>query len=940
MSLTAGTRLGPYEIVSAIGAGGMGEVYRATDSNLKRSVAIKVLPAAVAGDGDRLARFQREAEVLAALNHPNIAAIYGLEKTADVTALVMELVEGDDLSALINRGYPEAESGSSRLRDTDARQARESHQPSAPGVGPRRHEGSRAPRGLSIEDALPIARQIADALEAAHEQGIIHRDLKPANIKVRPDGTVKVLDFGLAKAMGAPGPEDPGLQGSTDAANSPTLTARATQMGMILGTAAYMAPEQAKGRSVDKRADIWAFGVVLFEMLTGQRAFKGDDVSETLASVLKDVPDFAALPASTPPRLRALIERCLERDIKLRLRDIGEARILLSNPLEPAASLATSRASASSRWPWVVAAASAFAAATLAVGTFAGWWSLAREVAPQVVHLDVDFGGSLTVQDTVGISPDGQRVAFIGADENGKRHLAIRPLNETTVTRLRPIEGEITDVAPPFFSPDSQWIGYVSEGQLMKIAVAGGPATRIAGGIVTNSGQGRWGAEEILVPAFAGMIRVSIKDGTSTATPYQVAAFLQDGRTILTSGLYSARAIATVAPGDATPRPVTKLEGKFARYVPTGYLVYIDENDVLQAIAFDVNRMETSGDPLPLMERVSWFDVSDTGTLIFTRTAIDPGRTIDWFDETGRRETIVKAPGTYGSPRLSPDGAHLAFGVADRAKRSVSIHHLDRGIARPLAPAEATVSDPLWMPGGRHILYRGPAGIWIARTDGSGAPRRLIEISGVPDAISPDGRSLAVTINGASTKRDIVRVPLSGEPDALQAGTPEPLLAGPADEINPVYSPDGKWLAYSSDQSGEFQVYVLAVGDAQSRWQVSSVQGLQAFLPRWAPQSRQLFFKGIARQGLLASTPLFVASYSVAGNAFVPGAVKPFGGSVVLSPLGASPIYDVAPGGRRVVGLLLEPRAAPAPSRPTFGVMLNAFSEIQTRADGPGLSRR
>ena len=885
MSLAAGTRLGPYEIVAAIGAGGMGEVYRALDSNLKRFVAIKVLPAAVAGDGDRLARFQREAEVLAALNHPNIAAIHGLEKTPDCTALVMELVEGEDLSAHIARG------------------------------------------AMPVTDALPIARQIADALEAAHESGIIHRDLKPANVKVRADGTVKVLDFGLAKAM------DPNTSAATaDAANSPTLTARATQMGMIIGTAAYMAPEQAKGRSVDKRADIWAFGVVLFEMLTGQRAFKGDDVSETLASVIRDTPDSSALPASTPPRLRALVERCLERDIRLRLRDIGEARILLANPLEPPASHATNQPSASNRWPWVVAAASVLALATFALGTFAGWWGVARDIAPPVVHLDADFGGGLTLQSEVSISPDGQRVAFFGADDSGQRHLAIRQLNEPTVTRLRPIEGEITAIAPPFFSPDSQWIAYVTGGQLMKIAVTGGPPTRIAGPLVTSSRPGRWGADEILVPAFAGMVRVSIKDGAATATPFPMASFLPDGRTMLISGWATApRALAVATPGDAIPRPVPRLRGKYARYLPIGYLVYIDESEVLQAVAFDVNRMEPTGDPLPLVEHVFWFDISDTGTLIFSRSTADPGRTIAWFDEAGRTETIVKEPGAYVAPRLSPDGARLAFSVVDRGKRSILVRDLDRGITRPLVSAEANVSDPLWMPDGRDILYRGSGGIWIMRSDGSGAPRRLLEIAGAPDAVSPDGRSLAVNIDGAGTKRDIVRVPLTGGPDALQAGTPEPLVVGPADELNPVYSPDGKWMAYSSDQSGEFQVYVLAVGDPRSRWQASSMPGLQGYLPRWAPQTQQLFFKGIARQVPLASTPVWVATYAVAGNAFVPGSVKPFGGTVAMDPLGASPIYDVAPGGRRVLGLLSEKRAA-EPPRELFGVMLNAFTEIQRRA--------
>ena len=397
MALSPGTRLGVYEVTTQIGAGGMGEVYRATDGNLKRSVAIKVLPASVAGDADRLARFQREAEVLAALNHPNIGAIYGLEKTPDVTALVMELVEGDDLSSRIARG------------------------------------------AIPIDEALPIARQIADALEAAHEQGIIHRDLKPANIKIRADGTVKVLDFGLAKAM------DPAGTSRVDAINSPTITAHATQMGMILGTAAYMAPEQAKGRSVDKRADIWAFGVVLYEMLTGRRAFEGDDVSEVLASVLKTDPDLSVLPADVPPSVRRLLRRCLQKDPRKRLSAIGDARLELDE-IEPAAPAVRATAVPGRRsivatlWP-------AVAGIVFTAAVAAALWP--RPVGPptEIVRLSVNLPESASFTSpriaTVSIpqfalAPDGRSLAFVAARPALKPTLWLRHLDDV---EARPVPG-------------------------------------------------------------------------------------------------------------------------------------------------------------------------------------------------------------------------------------------------------------------------------------------------------------------------------------------------------------------------------------------------------------------------------------------------------------------------------------------------------------------
>jgi serine/threonine protein kinase len=444
LALTPGTRLGPYDITAQIGAGGMGEVYRATDTNLDRVVALKVLPESFALDADRVARFTREAKTLAAVNHTNIAAIYGLEKAKDVTALVMELVEGEDLSAHIARG------------------------------------------AMPLADALPIARQIADALEAAHGQGIIHRDLKPANIKVRPDGTVKVLDFGLAKAMDPAGPS------SADAMNSPTLTARATQMGMIIGTAAYMAPEQARGRTVDRRADIWAFGCVLFEMLTGQRAFPGEDITDTLAAVVRAEPDWRLIPAGLSPTLLAFLKRCLQKDPKQRIGDIHDVRLALDGAFEttaPPTPASPSRASGG-RVAWVVSTAAGLAVALLVVPAVRHLRETAPDQQSYRFQITPPAGTRFT---TFRLSPDGRYVAYIAAEGGAQGAAAgtlwIRALESLESRQIPGSEGSLY----PFWSPDSAVVGFFQTGKLKKVVVTGGPVQAICD--VVSARGGAWGPD-------------------------------------------------------------------------------------------------------------------------------------------------------------------------------------------------------------------------------------------------------------------------------------------------------------------------------------------------------------------------------------------------------------------------------------------------------------
>jgi eukaryotic-like serine/threonine-protein kinase len=564
LSLTPGTRLGPYEIACAIGAGGMGEVYRATDSRLKRSVAIKVLPTLVAGDADRLARFQREAEVLAALNHPNIAAIYGLERAADLTALVMEFVEGEDLSEIIARG------------------------------------------AIPLADALPMAKQIADALEAAHERGIIHRDLKPANIKLRADGTVKVLDFGLAKAM------DPAASSSGEAMNSPTLTARATQMGVILGTAAYMAPEQAKGKSVDKRADIWAFGVVLHEMLTGRRLFLADTIPETLADVMTRHVDLAALPGSTPRRVRDLLARCLEKDPKRRLRDIGEARIRLEEvisgaaeePARPGGPIAAATAGSRTRERLAWGAA---AACVLLAGVAVRW---ALRPVPRPPETRVDIVTPATAQPTsIALSPDGRQIVFVASDDKASR-LWLRSLSATKAQPLEGTEGAIF----PFWSPDSQSIGFFAGGALKRLDLGGGAAKTLAQ--ATNGAGGTWDADGVIVfaPSLTSpLMRVSATGGTAatamtTLAPQQYGHFhphvLPDGRLLFftggsadTSGIYLARLDGT------SP---TQLTSDFSSgvYASPGWLLWVRAGSLI-AQRLDEERPALTGEPVTLANGVA-----------------------------------------------------------------------------------------------------------------------------------------------------------------------------------------------------------------------------------------------------------------------------------------------------------------------------------------------
>jgi serine/threonine-protein kinase len=898
MSLTPGTRLGSYEIVSAIGAGGMGEVYRATDSHLKRSVAIKVLPAAMASDADRLGRFQREAEVLAALNHPNIAAIYGLEKTSDLTALVMELVEGEDLSAHIARG------------------------------------------AMPLADALPIAKQIGDALEAAHEQGIVHRDLKPANIKVRADGTVKVLDFGLAKAM------DPAGASSADAMNSPTLTARATQMGMILGTAAYMSPEQARGKAVDRRADIWAFGVVLYEMLTGQRAFEGEDISITLASVLKENVRWDALPADMPAPLGRLLRRCLEKDPKRRLSWIGEARLTLEDPsaLEPA--VASSSVAVASPvltaplWrralPWAVAGA---LGAGL-VASLLAWAPWRATPAPTPRKLLASIGTDAALSTTFGaaaiLSPDGTTLAFVAVPAKQARSaLFVRKLDELQATALSGTD----DAASPFFSPDGQWIAYFAGGQLKKVSATGGASIKLCdapggrGGawtdddtiIFTPEGTGP-NTRLMRVPAAGGATAVFGTLGTGAVTQRWPQA-LPDGRSLLytehsSTGNFDPANLVVAPLSGGAPKVVVH-GGYYGRYVGSpkrsegGHLIYMNQG-TLFAVRFDLDRLETVGSAVPAVEGITTnsgnyggaqLAVSSDGTMVYVPGAASSLATpIEWLTRDGKTSLLRAAKADWGNPRFSPDGQKLAIDIFDGKQHDVWVYELARDTLTQLTFDAAEDRNPVWTPDGRRIVFnsdRAKAGVynlyWV-NADGTGEVTRLTDSpnSQRPFSWHPSGKFLAFYENRAATSADLMMLPMEGDATrGWKPGTPTVFLSTPAAEVGPMFSPDGRFVAYFSTEAGggTFDVYVRPFPGPGGKWRISTTGGIY---PEWSATTHELLFANY-----LDPTPskIMAAPYVVVGDSFQVQTPKVWSPTSVQKASTTNSAYDLHPDGKRIAAV-------------------------------------
>ena len=811
MSLTPGTRLGPYEITAQIGVGGMGEVYRATDTKLDRDVAIKVLPASLADDPDRIARFQREAKTLASLNHPNIAAIHGLEDADGIKALVMELVEGPTLADRIAQG------------------------------------------AIPVDEALPIAKQIAEALEAAHEQGIIHRDLKPANIKVRPDGTVKVLDFGLAKALEPTGAMSPGMS-----QQAPTITTPAmTQAGMILGTAAYMSPEQARGKPVDKRSDIWAFGAVLFEMLSGRRAFEDEDVSMTLSKVLQREPDFDALPVVVPTHVRQTLRLCLRKPLKERVPDIGAVR-LADGAFETTAGAPSApmgvQAAPPSKLPWVAV----IVLAVIATGATA--WGLRPSPAGRMARFEIVPPASepleitQTLQD-LAISPDGTRIVYTATDS---RYLYVRALDQ-----IEPVElVGMGDTRNPFFSPDGTQVGFhVGAGfSLRRVSIQGGPPQTIVGDVGGNLLGASWGPDNTIVYATTsseGLMRVAAVGGEPTALTtveqsegpviHSWPEVLPDGRGVLfTAWSGSDETSQIVALNLETGEQEVLISGGTSpRYASSGHLLYAAAGSVW-AVPFDIDDLEVTGDSVPVLENVTTkltgaanFVLAQDGSLVYVSGGIGgPERTFVWVSRDGREEPVAAAPADYQEFTLSPDGTRVAVHIGG-GEEAVWIYDLVRDTSTRLTFESDEVPGffPTWTPDGTRVAF-GPPLSW-KRADGIGAVERLDDAGGrLPHAFSPDGTTLVFEERGTAGGAGLGVLTLEGDRTATL------VINGESQERNAALSPDGRWVAYNANETGlrRRQVYVRPFPDVDSgRWQVSTDGG---DWPVWNPAGGELFYRG------------------------------------------------------------------------------------------------
>ena len=864
MAILSGTRLGSYEVRSAIGAGGMGEVYQCHDTKLGRDVAIKVLPDAFAADPDRLARFQREAKMLAALNHPNIAAIYGLEEDGKRNFLVMELVPGETLQERISR------------------------------------DGA-----VPLEEALGMARQIAEALEAAHEKGIIHRDLKPANVKITPEGKIKVLDFGLAKAY------ESGTEGA-EIANSPTLSQAATMQGIILGTAAYMSPEQARGKNVDKRTDIWAFGVVLCELLTGERLFTGEDVTETLASVVKDQPDLSRVPL----KARRLLEHCLQKNPKKRLRDIGDVELLLEGAPGATSSAASSPPWMSAKVAWGVAGLLLIAVAALGFLQFrqkppAGAASVRFELTPP-------DNGTVSL---LAMSPDGSKLAMIVQGPDGQPAAWIRSLDSVDSRKLGGTEG----AGSLSWSPDSRYLAFSSGGKLKKIDVTGGAPEIICSYSPPFNGV-VWSKRDVIVfGTGSGLNRVSATGGdVAQLTQLDLKrgdigqggpVFLPDeqhfvyfiGGSSGRTGLYLGST--EEKPAQQDNRPLTESDST-PQYAPAaadgpGRLLFL-RGDTLMARPFDAQRLQFTGEAVRVADSVGTngaylglFSVSSNGILA-TSSGGSGNRQLVWYDRQGKALGNAGEPARRDEISLSPDGKSVAEGRVDaQGSWAVWVMDLARGASSRFTFESTGAGDAIWSPDGSQIIYAAGGGqsADIYRRSSNGATKEEVLFHSdslkTPLDWSSDGRWLLYAERGKDTGFDLWALPDPTGP-AGQERKPIPYLVTPFNEVQAKFSPDGKWVAYSSNESGTVEVYVRPFpASSGGKWLVSNGGGRQV---RWRPDGKELFY--VAPGGALMA-----AEVHVTATTFEVGAPKLLFRPQLLGGLGGGPStlwrYDISKDGQR-----------------------------------------
>jgi serine/threonine-protein kinase len=867
----------------------MGEVYRALDTKLRREVALKVLPTDLSGDPERLARFEREAQVLASLNNPNIAAVYGVENGA----IVMELVDGPGLEERL------------------------------------------AVARIPVHEAIAIARQIADALEAAHEKGVIHRDVKPANVKITSEGVVKVLDFGLAK----PAEESMAASGST---NSPTLTISPTRAGMILGTAAYMSPEQVRGAAVDKRSDTWAFGVVLYEMLTGKRLFAGESVSDILAGVLRAEPDWRSLPGDTPRRIRKLLQRCLAKDRKQRLQSIGEARIAIDAPEEEAQAPRKTW----HFWPWAVAVAAA-----VGIGA-AGWWQAVRPASLRpLIRLTAELGPGIAMDNrsVMALSPDGTRLIFTMRTPDGKGILAIRNLSDGQITPLAGTENGDS----PFFSPDNQWLGFFAPGRLKKVAAGGGAVVTVQE--LPSLRGAAWGDGYFVAAqgVATGLSRIPARGGTAvtlTEIDREKGEMAHRWPQLLPGGeaaLFSAYQLTAryddsnveVVSLKTKERKVVYHGGFFARYLPGGYLVFVHQNTLFGA-SFDLQHLRLSGEPQPLEQNISNqsdvganFAFSENGTFAYAEGSPQP-KSVFWMDSAGKLQPLLSEPRNYGWPRFSPDGQRLVFTVEDSpGRQDIWVRDLKRGTNSRLPAPAGSNRSPVWTRDGKNIFFNSwnssAPGVYGVRSDGTSEPKLLTKGNFSPNSTSPDGKWLAGYEPVSGTGVGLFKVPIQGDTEHIRLGPAEPFLVTPSLTIMPQFSPDGRWLAYTSSEPGKEGLWVRPASGAEGEWPLGNAGGRFGF-PVWSRNGHELYYLENGRR-------LMVVDYTAQGDSFVAGTPRPWTDKPLLN-LGSPPVYtyDVAPDGKRLAAVLY--RDGTADEKPITHVtfLLNFFDELRRRFPAGG----
>jgi serine/threonine-protein kinase len=899
MALVAGTKLGPYEVVALLGAGGMGEVYRARDTRLERTVAIKILPTQFSADPVRKRRFEREAKTISSLNHPHICVLHDIGSQDGVDYLVMECVEGETLAKKLEKGP------------------------------------------LPLQQVLKHGAQIADALDRAHRAGIVHRDLKPGNVMLTASGA-KLLDFGLAK------PATPVLTGATlTAATQPSPV---TQEGTVVGTFQYMSPEQIEGKELDGRSDIFSLGAVLYEMLTGQRAFLGKSQLSVASAILEKEPmPIGSLKPLTPPALDHAIRRCLMKEPERRWQSAAD----LADELHW---IGESGSQASVAGPSVTHSklrerlTQAAVLVLTVIAAIASWvaWRATRPAERPLVQLTAELGSDTALMRRFGgslaLSPDGKLLAAVVRGADGQVRLGIRRLDQSKLTLLPGTE----EARAPFFSADGQWIAFSAGTSLKKISAQGGVPVTLCD---ARSVGGSWGDDGSIVASLGvgvGLSRIPAAGGEPlalTKVDRDKGEFAHRWPQVLPG---SQAVLFTVYAGPLNTddydidvillksgeRKTVYHGGSYARYLPSGHLVFVHQN-TLFAAPFDLKRLALTGPPQPVVEEIraqfdegGYFDFSQNGAFLYVSGKGELPRSIFWMDSAGRTQPLVPTPGLYGFPRFSPDGKRLAFSLDDgQGHTDIWIHNLERNTTSRLTSMAGRNSMPVWTADSQNVVFSNFAAsnsaIYWIRSDGSGEAQKMANVENQwrPQAISPDGKWLAGVIPGGTGGVPILMAPIEGEPDHPRLGKAVPFLATPYVTISPTFSPDGRWIAYASGEPGKRGIWVRPFPGPGGQWQVSTGDGE---FPIWSRNGHELFF--------LTDDKIMVAGYTANGNSFVPDKPRLWSEGRLLN-LGSPPIptYDAAPDGKRFAVILYADGTAEEKPITHATFLLNFFDELRRK---------